>query len=360
MPGQSQPAGAALGIPLQFMLLLSPPGRLPLVRSWLFRHHVFMNRYTVLQTENLEAEPAAWLAERCDLIDCSGDSESFARLLPEADGLCVRTYTQVDEALLERAPKLRVVGRAGVALENIDVAACRARGVEVVHTPGANTQSVIEYATRIILDGLRPPVYVREVLDVESWKKLRNSVPLGRQLNELTVGILGLGKIGKGMAKVMGAIGARVLYTDLVEIPESLRFGAEPVDRKTLLRQADVLTVHVDSRPSNKHLLNAAGFAMMNGDAVFVNTSRGFVIDNLALADYLKSNPAAQAHLEVHDPEPFGADYPLLGLSNAYLYPHVAARTATALTNMSWVVRDIWRVLNGQKPESPAPQSQTQ
>jgi phosphoglycerate dehydrogenase-like enzyme len=272
----------------------------------------------------------------------------------------VRTYTQVDQSLLDNAPKLRVVGRAGVALENIDVAACRARGVEVVHTAGANTQAVIEYATRIILDALRPPVLVNDVMDVEAWKQLRNSVPLGRQLNELTVGVLGLGKIGKGMAKVCGALGARVLYTDLIEIPDHLRFGAEPVDQAALLREADVLTVHVDSRPSNKHLLNSDGFATMKPDAVLVNTSRGFVIDNAALADYLAHNPTAQAHIEVHDPEPFPADYPLLGLANATLYPHVAARTKTALTNMSWVVKDIWRVLNGEQPECPAPETQTQ
>jgi phosphoglycerate dehydrogenase-like enzyme len=319
-----------------------------------------MSTFTVLQTENLEAEPAAWMRQRCNFIETASSGPDLEKHLAEADGLCVRTYTQVDQALLDKAPKLKVVGRAGVALENIDVAACRARGVEVVHTAGANTQAVIEYASRIILEAIRPPVFVSEVMDVEAWKDLRNSVALGRQLNELTVGILGLGRIGKGMARVMTAIGARVLYTDLIEIPEDQRFGAQPVDRATLLRESDVLTVHIDSRPSNKHLLSADGFATMKPDAVVVNTSRGFVIDNAALAGYLQQNPAAQVHLEVHDPEPYPADYPYLGLPNAYLYPHVAARTATALLNMSWVVRDIWRVLNGEEPEYPAPDTQTQ
>lgn len=317
-----------------------------------------MKNFTVIQTENLEREPARWLADRCNLIECDSNSPRFEELLGKADGLCVRTYTQVDQKLLDKAPKLKVVGRAGVALENIDIPSCRARGVEVVHTPGANTQAVVDYTTRIILDALRPPMTVTDIYDVEEWKKLRNSVPLGKQTNEITIGVLGLGKIGKGVARVMTALGARVIYCDLLNIPTEQRFGAQPVDLPSLMSQSDIITVHVDSRPSNRHLLSDDSFSLAKDDLIFINTSRGFVVDFQSLAQFLVKHPASQAHLEVHDPEPYPPDYPVLGLRNVSLYPHIAARTRTALLNMSWVVRDIWRVLQGESPDFPAPNSQ--
>ena len=119
-------------------------------------------RPLVIQTEDLDPEPAAWLAERCELVVCpAGDTARFRPLLARAQGLVVRTYTQVNPALLEQAPNLKVVGRAGVGLENIDLAACRARGVRVVHTPGANTRAVVELVT-----GGNPSDVVRPTVSV--------------------------------------------------------------------------------------------------------------------------------------------------------------------------------------------------
>jgi D-3-phosphoglycerate dehydrogenase len=114
------------------------------------------------------------------------------------------------------------------------------------------------------------------------------------------------------------------------------------------------VTVHVDGRRSNRGLVGTAAFGAMKKDVLFINASRGFIVDAAALAVFLKANPGATAALDVHEPEPFGADYPLLGLPNARLLPHLASCTATAQANMSWVVRDVWRVLSGEKPEFPA------
>ncbi|MCK4872206.1 MAG: hypothetical protein KAS72_05740 [Phycisphaerales bacterium] len=310
---------------------------------------------TVIQTEHLEKEAVDWLAARCNLVACNSESDEFASHIGEAQGLVVRTYTQVDQALLDRAPNLKVVGRAGVALENIDIPACRARSIEVVHSPTANTQAVVEYATALILDALRPRSTVDRGFAVEEWKTLRDTYPMGRQLSEQVLGIYGLGRIGKRIAQVAGAIDARVIYCDLLDIEPALRHGAEPVDRETLLHESDVLTIHVDSRPSNRHLIDAAAMSLLKANVVFVNTSRGFVVDSAALAGFLQRNDAATAHLDVHDPEPFGDDYPLLAVENAHVYPHIAARTETALLNMSWVVKDVWAVIEGRSPEHPAP-----
>lgn len=309
----------------------------------------------VIQTEELDEVTRRWLGERCELVLCPVEDPRFAELLAEAEALVVRTYTRVDAALLARAPRLRVVGRAGVGLDNIDVVACRGRGVEVVHTPDANTRAVVELVTAFMLDALRPRAFVERAMEISEWKRVRRELMAPRQLADLTLGIIGLGRVGSAMARVGAAMNMRVLFNDLLPIAPDQRFGAQPMALESLADASDIVTVHVDDRAGNRDLINEAVFGLMRPDAVFINASRGFVVDAPALAAYLKANPAAQAILDVHEPEPFGADYPLLGLPNAHLTPHIGAATATANRNMSWVVRDVWRVLNDEKPEFPAP-----
>jgi phosphoglycerate dehydrogenase-like enzyme len=309
----------------------------------------------VVRTEHLDSGAEAWLEERCRVRHAAVDSEEFAALASEIRGLVVRTYTRVDGQLLDRLPRLEVVARAGVGLDNIDVAECRARGIEVVHTPDANTQAVVEYVTALLCDALRPRLTLQEPISREDWSDIREEVCGAWQMNELILGILGFGRIGRRVAQVAGAIGFKTIYHDLLEIPGSERHGAEPVSLDALLRDSDVLTVHVDGRDANHDLLNQALLAKMKSDAIILNTSRGFVIDEAALATWLGANPAALAILDVHAQEPFTEEDPLLGLSNVHLAPHLASRTTTAMANMSWVVKDVWRVLKGEAPEHPAP-----
>ena len=310
-------------------------------------------RFNVIQTEHLDEACARWLGERVNLVVCAHDDPAFAGHLASADALVVRTYTVVDESLLSQAPRLKVVGRAGVGVDNLDVRACQARGVIVVNTPDANTQAVVEYVLTIILDALRPRHWMREAASDAEWKRLRAAFVGRRQLDELTLGIYGLGRIGKRLAKAAVALGARVLYHDLLDLPDDQCHGARPAGRDTLLREADVLTLHVDGRPSNRHLIDAAALSLLKPDVVFINTARGMLVDTAALARFLAGHPAAQAWIDVHEPEPFGPDCPLLGLPNAHLAPHLASRTDTAMRRMSEVVHDVWRVLEGQPPMYP-------
>lgn len=306
------------------------------------------DRPLVIQTEHLDETAAAWLAERCELAVCPPEEEPrFGDLLARAAGLVIRTYTQVDQSLLKRAPNLRVVGRAGVGLDNVDLSACAAANVAVVHTPAANTRAVVEYVLALLMDVMRPRVALDAALDVKTWKTLRAGLIAPRQLAGLTLGIVGLGKIGSQVARVGAALDMRIIYHDIIDIAEDRRGGAAPVPFETLLRESDVITVHVDERRANRNLFSATQFAHCKPDVIFINTSRGFVVDPAALAEFLKANPAARAALDVHEPEPFGPDYPLLGLENVHLTPHLAAATAQAHANMSWVVRDVWRVLSG-------------
>jgi D-3-phosphoglycerate dehydrogenase len=301
-----------------------------------------MARPTVIQTEHLSPAAAAWLGERARLVVAAAGSPGFEAAAPEAAGLVVRTYTRVDDALLDRLPRLRVVGRAGVGLDNVDVEACRRRGIACFNTPDANTQAVVEYVTCLLCDALRPRLFLEQPVSRARWDEIRQEVVGRRQMNELALGILGTGRIGRRVAEVARAIGFTVRCCDLVEVPERDRHGAEQVDAATLFAESDVITVHVDGRASNAGFVGASLIGRMRPEAVLVNTSRGFVVDHAALAAWLRANPGAQALLDVHDPEPFDASNPLLGLPNAHLAPHLASRTDAAMEAMSWVVRDVW------------------
>ena len=308
-------------------------------------------RPLVLQTERLHEESAGWLAARCTLVRAAPGEPAFEEAIPRARALVVRTYTRVDEALLARAPNLCVVGRAGVGLDNIDVSACHARGISVVYTPDANTAAVVEYVFALLLDALRPRTVLDQAIPAAQWVELRRNLSASRQLSNLTLGVYGFGRVGSRVARVASAFGMRVLFHDLLDIPEAARGGALVVAREVLLRESDVVSIHVDGRASNRNLLDRDALEQMKSDAVLVNTSRGFVVDARALADWLRTHPTALALLDVHEPEPFDPAYPLLSLANARLSPHLGAATATSDRNMSSVVRDVWRVLNGEPPE---------
>jgi len=315
-----------------------------------------MDRPTVIQTEDLDTAAAAWLRESCDLTVCHfSEQPRFDQLLASAHGLVVRTYTRVDGALLDKAPNLRCVARAGVGLDRIDVRECRRRGVEVVHTPDANSVAVAEYVFAMLHDALRPRTTLREAISTERWNQVRREMEAPAQFSELTLGVLGLGRVGSRVARIGAAMGMEVLYNDLVRIPADRRRGAVPVSLDELLRRSDIISVHIDSRPGNEKFVSAGLLVRMKPSVIVVNTSRGLVVNARDLADFLRATPGARALIDVHDPEPFGPEYPLLGLSNATLSPHIAAATTAAHVNMSWVVKDLWRVLRGEAPENPAP-----
>ncbi len=313
-------------------------------------------RPTILVTEGSDPRPLAWLKQHASVIEISHTDPAFEQRLQDAEGLVVRTYTQVNQGLLAKAPKLRVVGRGGVGLENIDVAACRNRGIEVVYTPDANTLAVGDFVFGFMLQLLRPwALFKDRAYEPKEFKRIRDSVR-GRQLNELTLGILGMGRVGRRVGHIAAAgFGMRVIYNDLVDVSALLDFPATAVDKPTLYREADVLSIHVDMRPGNRNLVAGEQLGMMKPDAILINTSRGEVLDAQALAAALREKRLAGCALDVFAPEPPPADFPLLGMDKVLLSPHMAARTHTALENMSWVVRDVVEVLNGRPARYPAP-----
>src|SRR5262245_16820518 len=192
----------------------------------------------VLVTEGADPTPLAWLRERARVVEAAPGSPEFDAALPDAAGMVVRTYTRVNAALLARCPKLKVVGRGGVGIENIDVAACRGRGVEVVYTPDANTLAVGDFVIGLALQLLRPWAFFRDrAYEPAVFKRVRDTLR-GAQLNELTVGVLGMGRIGRRVGRIAaGGVGARVIYNDLLDGREDLTVPATAGEQPPLLRQ---------------------------------------------------------------------------------------------------------------------------
>ncbi len=318
----------------------------------------------VLITERLDDECAAWLAERAEVVWVPHDEpRKMAQELLGAQGMVVRTYTQVDGALLAQGPKLKVIGRAGVGLDNFDLPACAAAGVRVVYTPDANTQAVVEYVTGLMIDHVRPKTPLPSPEDgatdeqyVALFHAMRKT-EVGTQLNEMTLGILGFGRIGKRLGAVAHAIGMNLRVCDLLpeaELRKAVDYPFTYCRPPELYAGSDVVSVHVDGRAENRRMIDAAALEAMRERVLLINAARGMLVDHDALAGWAAARPASTAMLDVHDPEPPPGNGPLHDRKNVILLPHLASRTGTALKNMSWVVRDVAAVLAGNEPSFPA------
>lgn len=274
--------------------------------------------------------------------------------LDGADALIVRNQTRVDRALLGAAPGLRVVGRLGVGLDNIDLAAARERGLPVVFARAANAVSVAEYVCAAMLAPARRLIEAGADVRAGGWDRQRFT---GTELWGKTLGIVGLGDIGARLARRAGAFGMRLLATDPLVTAVSFapaELGVGLVDLDTLLAESDFVSLHVPLVPATQGLIDAARLARMRPGAWIINTSRGGIVDEAALAAALRAGRPAGAVLDVREQEPPGADDPLAALPNAILTPHVAGLTEEAgRRTAEMVVADVGRVLRGEKPLNP-------
>lgn len=303
----------------------------------------------VVVTEPLEQHALDYLAANAELRVI--DKADLDAHIGRADGLVVRTYTLVTPALLERAGRLKVVGRAGVALDNIDVPACRARGVEVVHTPAANTLAVVDHTVTMMLLMNRRFWFIERHLSGEQFHKVRGNT-FGRFLSGLTLGVVGAGRIGSRVGRAAVGLGMRVLYNDIR--PIDLDYPATEVDKPALYADSDIITIHVPLTDLTRGFIDAAAIAQFKHGSQFINAARGECVDCAALAAALRAGRLSGAALDTHNPEPPPPDYPLYGLDNVLLTPHIAARVPQATAAMCDVVYDVIRVIRGQAPEYPA------
>ena len=267
-------------------------------------------------------------AEGWDIDARTGRSPAdLARDLADADALLVRSATKVTKELLAAAPKLRVVGRAGTGVDNIDVAAASGRGVLVVNAPGANSISVAEHACALMLALARMVPAADRAMKDHRWEKKKF---LGVELRGKTLGVAGLGRIGQEVALRARSFGMRVVAHDPFiarEIAESMGVELLPLDE--VFATADFLTLHLPATPETTHLMNDGRVARVKPGLRIINTARGELIDQAALKRALASGQVAAAALDVFEQEP-PTDWSLADMPQVVATPHIAASTEEA------------------------------
>jgi len=296
----------------------------------------------ILVTEFMDAPAVAALAARFDVRyepALGVHADALRDAVAGQDALIVRNRTQVDAALIASAAALRVVGRLGVGLDNIDVAACKARGIAVIPATGANAQAVAEYVIATAMTLLRLiPGATRQVAEGE-WP--RTALSNGREIAGKTLGLVGVGSIGRLTAKLGRAVGMDVVGHDpqlAADDPAWADSGVAPRPLADVLAVADVVSLHVPLTVATRHLVDAARLAAMKPDAVLVNTARGGVVDEAALAAALRGGRLGGAALDVFADEPLPAGSPLAGCPNLVLTPHVAGVTRESNERVSALI----------------------
>jgi D-3-phosphoglycerate dehydrogenase / 2-oxoglutarate reductase len=264
--------------------------------------------------------------------------------------LIVRNQTIVDAELLERLPALEVVARAGVGLDNIDVDACSAAGVVVTYAPGENADSTAEHTLALALAAAHRVAELDRAVRQGEWNRRG-----GRELRGGAWGVVGFGRIGRRVAALARGIGMTVLAADpAVDAEEAARADATLVSLERLLERALVISLHVPLVDGVRNLIGAAELARMRPDAILVNTARGGIVDETALAAALAAGRPAAAALDVRDQEPPAHPDPLADLDQVVLTPHVAALTSEAQARvLQRIADDVRAVLAGGEPERP-------
>ncbi|HET9951391.1 MAG TPA: hydroxyacid dehydrogenase [Candidatus Eisenbacteria bacterium] len=253
--------------------------------------------------------------------------EQLLPLVADIDAWVVRSATKVTRRLIDAAPRLRWVGRAGAGLDTIDVAAAKERGIEVMNVPGANSIAVAELVFGLLLSLFRRLPEADASLRRGEWLK---SKLMGRELRGKTLGIVGVGKIGREVAKRAAAFEMKCVGYDPLVAADAMRAaGVEPATLERLLAQSDVVSLHLPVTPETKKMFDAARIASMKKGAVLVNAARGDLMDEPALLEALQSGQLAGAALDVFAVEPAGAN-PLFALPNVVASPHIGASTREA------------------------------
>ncbi|AEC52884.1 phosphoglycerate dehydrogenase [Pyrococcus sp. NA2] len=256
------------------------------------------------------------------------EEDRLVELVKDVEAIIVRSKPKVTRKVIENAPKLKVIARAGVGLDNIDVEAAKEKGIEVVNAPAASSRSVAELAVGLMFAVARKIAFADRKMREGKWAKKE---AMGIELEGKTLGVVGFGRIGYQVAKICKALGMNILLYDVYKNEERAKeVGGKFVDLETLLRESDIVTIHVPLLESTYHLINEERLRLMKKNAILINTSRGAVVDTNALVKALQEGWIAGAGLDVFEEEPLPADHPLTKLDNVVLTPHIGASTHEA------------------------------
>lgn len=308
-------------------------------------------------TRKVYPQAIAILQEHCavdyrDAYDVP-DEARLVRKLQHADGLLCQLTDPVTAAVIDSAPKLKVIAQVAVGFDNIDVAAASRRGIVVTNTPGVLSEATADLTFALLLAVARRVPAAERFLREGRWRRWDVDLFAGSEVHGQTVGIVGFGRIGRAVARRALGFGMRVLYASRTpappEVESELRARHVPLD--LLLRESDFVSLHVPYGPATHHLIGIAELSRMKRTAFLINTARGKVVDERALVIALQENVLAGAGLDVFEDEPRLADG-LLELDNVVLLPHIGSATHPVRALMcSLAARDCAAVLTGERPQ---------
>ena len=283
--------------------------------------------------------------------------DELLRLVAGCDGILTLLTDRVDDALLEAAgPALRVVSNYAVGFDNVDVAACTRRGIPVGNTPGVLTETTADLAWALIMAAARRVAEGDRYVRAGRWRTWGPQLLLGTDVHGSTLGIVGFGRIGQAVARRATGFAMTVLYWDRTPVAAEVEasLGARYAGLDELLARSDVVTLHVSLNDETRQLIDAAALTRMKPSAVLVNTARGPVVDQPALAAALRDGVIAAAALDVTDPEPMAPDDPLLALDNCLVVPHIASASHATRGRMAeMAAANLLAGLRGERLPTP-------
>jgi len=308
----------------------------------------------VLLYEDMHEVGKALLREKTELLFAhSLEEASLIKEVREMDGIIIRANGKVSRILMDSAPKLKVIGRHGVGVENIDLEAATEKGIWVVNTPDANDASVAEHFFGLVL--ILSKMLKKADIALREGRFEARYQYIGKELHGKTLGILGFGRIGRAVGRIgHKGFDMKVLYYDAVRyegMEEEIK--AEKVSLEEVLTQSDYISINLPMLPATKGLLKEREFELMKPSAYIINLARGQIWDEKALHSALKDGRIAGAGSDVYEVEPATKEHPLFQLENFIGTPHMAAHTDEALRRMSMVAEDVIRVLEGKVPVYP-------
>lgn len=268
-------------------------------------------------------------------VDCqySLKPEELKSIIKNYDALIIRSATTVTADIIEAAGKLKVIGRAGVGLDNVDLKAATKKGIVAMNTPGGNTTSTAEHTMSLILASSRNIPQAVSSLKSGKWERSKFE---GVELYGKTLGIIGLGRIGSSVARMCKSFGMKIMaYDPFLSMDIASKLGVEVVELEELIRTSDYITVHIPKSVETKSLISSREFSMMKKTARVINCARGGIIDEAALAEALHNKTIAGAALDVFDKEPLDFNSPLLKFENCVMTPHLGASTSEAQVNVA-------------------------
>jgi len=311
----------------------------------------------VLIYEKIHSEGTRLLQEKCDVVYAdSFQEDQLVKQAKDADAIVIRANGSVSRRIIESAPRLKVIGRHGVGMDNIDLTAAQEKGITVVYTPTANAESVAEHFVGLALM-LAKKIRTADSALRTGYFKARYELT-GTELFSKTLGVLGFGRIGQQTARICrNGFQMSVLYHDVMDFPQiEAELNAHRVPMKQIFTEADFISINLPLLPQTRGLINADLLKLMKPTAFLINMARGTVWNEADVVRALKENWIAGVASDVFEVEPALPENPLFEMDNFVGTPHMAAHTEEGLIRMSMVARDILRVLEGQEPEFPIPE----